>query len=341
MSTNKNPLALIVGCLGQSLSDDERRFFERINPVGLILFTRNCQTPEQVFDLVQDFRKCVHRSNAPVLIDQEGGRVQRLRPPHWRAAPSPARFAELYTNNPDEAREAAYLNALLIARELSELGITVNCAPVLDIPQRDAHEIIGDRAYGNNLQTIVDLGRSVCNGLMAGKVLPVIKHIPGHGRAKADSHEQLPIIESSLRALSKTDFQPFQCLSDIPWAMSAHVVYAALDSQRPATTSDVIINEVIRDRIGFSGVLISDDIGMKALSGSCEDRARRSLRAGCDIVLHCSGKLVEMKSAARGCRPLLSIAMERINTSERLLAKTIEDKTPEELASERLKALLK
>ncbi|MBT6095852.1 MAG: beta-N-acetylhexosaminidase [Rhodospirillaceae bacterium] len=308
--------ALIVGCTGPVLSDDEHSFFRDADPLGFILFQRNCETPDQIRALVTTFRDAVGRSNAPVLIDQEGGRVQRLRPPHWRDAPPAKAFADLYRNAPEIAREGAFLNALLIGRDLADLGITVDCAPVADVPQPDAHDIIGDRAYGLEPTSVAELGRAVCEGLMAAGVLPVIKHMPGHGRAMADSHLELPVVDAPIDQLRTVDFPPFKDLADMPWAMTAHVIYSALDADDAATNSTSVIGDVIRSELGFDGVLVSDDLGMKALEGDFGTRARRALAAGCDVALHCSGDMDEMIAAAAGAGPLTVATEARIERTE-------------------------
>ncbi|MBI2236888.1 MAG: beta-N-acetylhexosaminidase [Magnetospirillum sp.] len=306
------PAAAVFGCTGLALSDDERRFFAAVRPLGFILFARNIDTPEQVRALVTSLRDSIGRADAPVLIDQEGGRVQRLRPPHWRSAPPGAVFAELAGRDAAKAREALYLNFRLIGRELAALGIDVDCAPVLDVPVPGAHDVIGDRAYGRDPARVAELGRVVCEGLLDEAVLPVIKHIPGHGRAMVDSHLSLPVVEASRAELEAEDFPSFRALRDAPWAMTAHVVYTALDDRAPATTSARVIGEIIRGVIGFDGVLVSDDLSMKALGGSFEERTRASLDAGCDLVLHCNGVMAEMLAVAAALRPLSEVARERL-----------------------------
>jgi beta-N-acetylhexosaminidase len=310
------PTALIVGCEGPRLSAEERAFFRDADPLGFILFLRNCEAPDQIHGLVADFCDVVGRADAPVLIDQEGGRVQRLKPPHWRDAPPAKVFADLHAGDPEAAREAAFLNALLIGRDLAALGINVDCAPVLDVPQADAHDIIGDRAHGDTPETVAFLGRAVCEGLLAASVSPVIKHLPGHGRARADSHEELPVVDAPMEDLRAVDFRPFTALSDQPWAMTAHVVYTALDADAPATLSPAVIADVIRGELGFDGVLVSDDLGMKALDGDFATRARRALAAGCDVALHCSGNMDEMIAAANGAGPLTAAAQTRLARAE-------------------------
>ena len=310
------PRAVIFGVSGPDLSDGERRFFADADPLGFILFSRNCVSPDQVRALVSDLRQAVGRAGAPVLIDQEGGRVARLGPPHWRAAPAAARFAEIAGADPSRAAEAARLNARLLAAELADLGIDVDCAPVLDIPQPGAHRIIGDRAFGDTPEQAARLGGATCEGLLAGGVLPVIKHLPGHGRATADSHFDLPVVDAAGEALERVDFAPFRALNAMPWAMTAHVVYTALDPSAPATTSSVVIERVIRGTIGFDGVLISDDLCMKALDGPPGRRAEAALAAGCDIALHCNGVLAEMEAVAAACPPLTPAARARLSRAE-------------------------
>lgn len=314
----KAPRAVILGCSELTLSKSEKEFFAQINPLGFILFARNCKTPDQISALIDDLRQSVGRVDAPVLIDQEGGRVARLKPPHWREAPPGAIFGRLARQDIDQAREAVFLNARLIGRELLALGITVDCAPVLDLPAPDGHEIIGDRALSDDPAIIGELGRAWCDGLLAEGVLPVIKHIPGHGRARADSHLELPVVESPHAVLAETDFVPFAALSDMPWAMTAHILYTDLDGEVPATHSRKIINAVIREEIGFSGVLVSDDIGMQALNGDLRDRAAAALEAGCDLALHCSGEMEEMTSFAASISHLDHAAVERLARAEKL-----------------------
>lgn len=310
------PKAVILGCAGPWLTEDERRFFAEAEPVGFILFARNCETPDQVKALVDDLRACVTRADAPVLIDQEGGRVARLRPPQWRAAPAPAVFGRLAARNPDNAARAAWLNARLLAEELSPLGVTVDCTPLLDVPVPGAHDVIGDRAFGRDPETIVMLGRAVCEGLLAGGVLPVVKHVPGHGRAGVDSHAELPTVEAPQRDLRDQDFRPFAALADAPWAMTAHVVYTALDPERPATTSPTVVGDVIRREIGFDGVLVSDDLSMQALTGSLRDRTEAALAAGCDLALHCNGDSTEMTEVVEGAAELTPAADRRLMRAE-------------------------
>lgn len=301
----------IFGCTGTELAVGEREFFSDIRPWGFILFGRNIVNPGQVRSLVGALREAIGDPSAPVLIDQEGGRVARLNPPHWKERPAALRFAELHDIAPEEAREAAYLNARLMAHELVDVGINVDCVPVLDVPVEGAHDIIGDRAFGNAPSVIIDLGRAVIEGMIEGGVLPVMKHIPGHGRAGADSHLSLPRVSAPADELSATDFVTFRSLNFCPIAMTAHVVYEAIDPQRPATTSPKLIRDVIRGEIGFDGVLMSDDLSMQALSGSLDHRAKASLFAGCDVVLHCNGNIAEMREISIELKPLEDIHLKR------------------------------
>jgi beta-N-acetylhexosaminidase len=289
--------ALIVGVSGLELTREEEAFLSTVNPWGLILFRRNIDTPQQVKALTEAFRQRVGREDAPVLVDQEGGRVQRLGTPHWPAYPKGEAYGRLALRDLAKGREAVRLGARLIAHDLKEVGISVDCLPVLDVPVKGAHDVIGDRAYGIDPELIGLLGRSACEGLLAGGVLPVIKHIPGHGRAGADSHLDLPIVTAS-KARLQQDFLPFKLNADMPLAMTAHVVYTALDREHPATTSRKVIRSTIRKAIGFDGALMSDDVSMQALRGSLASRAEAALKAGCDLVLHCNGKMDEMREVA-------------------------------------------
>jgi len=308
-SSAREPRAAIFGCAGLTLSVAERDFFRAVNPLGFILFQRNCADPDQVRALVASLRACVGTDDAPVLIDQEGGRVARLKPPHWRNYPAAATLAAA-------PREASVLAARLIADDLSMLGITVDCAPVLDLAMAGADPIIGDRTYGATPATVADFGRAACEGLLAGGVLPVIKHIPGHGRATVDSHKALPVVTAAASELVESDFAPFRALHDMPWAMTAHIVYQALDPDHPATLSRRLIDETIRASIGFDGVLISDDLSMAALPGTVAERAKGALEAGCDVVLHCNGDPVEMTAIAGSIGPLTPAAHRRLARGE-------------------------
>ncbi len=303
--------AVIFGCSGIELTAEERAFFQDTDPWGYILFKRNCSSPEQIRALTDSFRDLAGRDNLPILIDQEGGRVARLQSPTWYKAPPAARFGEILADDLGSAEEAIRLNSHLIAHDLIELGITVDCLPVLDVPVEDSHEIIGDRAYGTDPSVVAKLGRAAAMGLLDLGVLPVIKHIPGHGRARSDSHLHLPHVEAGRGELEKTDFVPFAALRDLPLAMTAHVVFDAIDPYRPATMSLTVIEQVIRGHIGFDGLLMSDDLSMKALTGPFEDRVALSLEAGCDVVLHCNGEMGEMRSVASSVSALSGKAQER------------------------------
>lgn len=287
---------VIFGCSGQELTQEEVDFFTDINPFGFILFARNIVNPIQVKKLVNQMRSCSTCKNAPVLIDQEGGRIQRLRPPYWKNYPSAADIAKSHS-----PVVKAFKNTLEMSEELTKLGINVNCTPVLDIPTKDSHDIIGDRAYGNDARTVAIFGRAICDGAKKAGILPIIKHIPGHGRAKSDSHKELPIVNTPRKELEKTDFTAFKNshLNNELFAMTAHVVYSDIDDENPATQSKKVIKEVIRNFIGFNGILMTDDLSMEALQGKFADRTMKSLNAGCDIVLHCNGDMSEMKQIAK------------------------------------------
>ncbi|HWW27378.1 MAG TPA: beta-N-acetylhexosaminidase [Caulobacter sp.] len=304
--------AAILGCAGTTLTADEAAFFRDVKPWGFILFKRNIADPDQVRALTAALRATVGRADAPILIDQEGGRVARLGAPHWKKYPPGRAYGELVANDPLVAREITRLGARLIAHDLTSLGINVDCVPVLDVPDPQGHEIIGDRAYGDTPQQVATLGRAAAEGLLAGGVLPIIKHIPGHGRAMADSHLELPVVKAKLAELDARDFTPFRVLSDMPMAMTAHVVYTAIDRSRPATTSKKAIRKIIRESIGFDGLLMSDDLSMKALSGDFRQRAKDSLAAGCDVVLHCNGDMAEMKAVMSGVGKLSREARRRV-----------------------------
>ncbi|MEA2863542.1 MAG: beta-N-acetylhexosaminidase [Bradyrhizobium sp.] len=309
--------AFITGISGPELSAAEREFIRSQRPWGFILFKRNIATPDQVAGLVSQLRGELGAPEAPVLIDQEGGRVQRLGPPHWPAYPAGAVFGQLYDIDPALGLAAARLSARLIAADLTDLGVTVDCLPLADVPVAGADAVIGDRAYGTVPDHVAAIARAVTEGLEQGGILPVLKHIPGHGRATADSHLRLPVVDISRAELERTDFAAFQPLADLPMAMTAHVVFSALDAAQPATTSATIIAQVIRGVIGFQGLLMSDDVSMNALAGSIAERTRAIFAAGCDMVLHCNGKLDEMSEVARETPELADKALQR---AERALA---------------------
>jgi beta-N-acetylhexosaminidase len=303
--------AFITGISGLELGADERAFIRDERPWGFILFKRNIDTPTQVSSLVRELRDAIGNPDAPVLIDQEGGRVQRLGPPHWPVYPPGAVFGALYDIEPKLGFQAARLSSRLIAADLIESGITVDCLPLADVPVEGGDAVIGNRAYGTNPDKVAAIARAVTDGLVEGGVLPVLKHIPGHGRATADSHFRLPIVDTSRKELETTDFAAFQPLADLPMAMTAHVVFSALDPAQPATTSATIINQVIRGVIGFQGLLMSDDVSMNALAGTIAERTRAIANAGCDMILHCNGKLDEMRDVARETPELTGEALER------------------------------
>jgi beta-N-acetylhexosaminidase len=310
------PMAAIFGCEGTRLSASEKTFFRDCDPAGFILFARNIEAPGQVRALVSELRDSVGREDALVLIDQEGGRVARLKPPHWRVAPPQGIFGKLDSG---VGRRAARLNARILADELMALGINVDCLPLLDLRFPGAHDIIGDRAFGETVETVSRLGRAVCEGLLEGGVLPVIKHIPGHGRAHVDSHLELPRVDAGRGELEETDFAPFRDLADMPLAMTAHIVYDDIDPNRPATTSTTVMNEIVRGFIGYDGLVMTDDLSMKALGGDFVARTADSLAAGCDLVLHCNGDMGEMKQVAGAARPLDADELRRYHRALNML----------------------
>ena len=315
--------AAIYGCSGHRLTEAEKAFFAEVRPWGFIVFRRNVDSPEQMRALTDEMRDCVGDPDAPVLIDQEGGRVQRMGPPHWAKYP-PAEAYLKAANDPLAARELVRLGARLMAHDLKSVGINVDCAPVLDVPVPGAHDIIGDRAWARDPATVAMLGRAAAEGLLAGGVLPVIKHMPGHGRAFADSHHDLPVVHADRATLDGWDFAPFRALSDMPLAMTAHVVFDAIDPKRPATTSRKAL-KLMREGLGFGGLIMTDDLSMKALSGSLRERAEASLKAGCDVVLHCNGDLDEMRAVAEGVGKLKGKAAKR---AEAALARVVRELEP-------------
>jgi beta-N-acetylhexosaminidase len=311
--------AAIYGCSAHRLTANEKAFFADSKPYGFILFARNCDSPDQLRALVDELRALSY-DRAPILIDQEGGRVARLRPPHWRSYRPAGDFARLYLTDPEAAREAVYYNGRLIAEELAALGINVDCVPLLDVPVPGAHDIIGDRAFGDNPDQVADLASVMCKAMIDGGVLPVIKHIPGHGRAMADSHLELPVVDATLEELEAVDVPPFKALSDMPYGMTAHVQYQALDAEQVGTFSRKVI-DYIREVIGFDGLLMSDDLSMKALDGDFASRVVKSMQAGCDLVLHCNGDMNEMKAVASEVPVLSATAMVRHLRAMQLLKK--------------------
>jgi beta-N-acetylhexosaminidase len=303
--------AFITGVSGLELNAEEREFIRSERPWGFILFKRNIEIPSQTALLIRELRDAVGEPAAPVLIDQEGGRVQRFGPPHWPTYPAGAVFGTLYDIDPALGLAAARLSARLIAGDLLETGVTVDCLPLADVPVAGADAVIGNRAYGTEPDKVAAIARAVTEGLEQGGILPVLKHIPGHGRATADTHFKLPVVDTPRAELERTDFAAFQPLADLPMAMTAHVVFSALDSAHPATTSATIIEQVIRGVIGFQGLLMSDDVSMNALAGSIAERTQAIFTAGCDMVLHCNGKLDEMREVAAVTPELSGKALER------------------------------
>lgn len=316
--------ACILGISGPAFTSEERKLFADALPWGLILFARNIETPEQLRALTAEFRSIAGRDDAAVLVDQEGGRVQRLKPPHWQNYPPAGAFADIYRKDKMKGLEAAGLGAALIAADLAEVGINVDCLPVADLRLPEAHDIIGDRAYGKTPDQVAALARATAEALMQSGVLPVLKHIPGHGRAKADSHEELPVVDASVDELSETDFEAFWLLNDLPLGMTAHVVYSQIDADNAATVSPTVIADVVRGHIGFDGLLMSDDLSMKALKGSLRSRAEAAIKAGCDINLHCNGKREEMLEVVAGSPELSGDALDRAGAALGLLKRPLE-----------------
>ncbi|MFD2235893.1 beta-N-acetylhexosaminidase [Aureimonas populi] len=303
--------AWIAGCAGRSLNRDERSFFADERPFGFILFRRNIAEPNQLSDLVAELKDAGGGDLTPVFVDQEGGRIQRLRPPLAPNRPAAEMIGALFRRDEEAGLRAAWLHARLLAADLMEYGINANCVPCLDVPVEGAHSVIGDRAYSSEPQIVAELGRAAAQGTMAGGVLPVMKHIPGHGRGNADSHEELPFVDAARGELEEHDFPPFAALRDLPAAMTAHILFRALDPLWPATLSPAIIEEVVRGTIGFTGLLMTDDISMKALKGDFALRSRQAIEAGCDVVLHCNGDFDEMRRVAAGVPTLEGDAAQR------------------------------
>jgi beta-N-acetylhexosaminidase len=326
--------AAIYGLASERLSADELAFFREADPAGYILFKRNCRDRDQLAALTDELRSINGRANLPILIDQEGGRVARMQPPVWPEFPRAELFAALYRVAPMSAIEAARANAQAIAAVLCEVGVNVDCLPLLDVRQEGAHDIIGDRALGTEPMQVAALGRAVLDGLRAGGVVGVVKHMPGHGRSMCDSHVELPVVDADESAL-ETDMEPFHALRDAPMGMTSHVVYSAWDAERPASQSPFVVEEIIRRRIGFDGFLMSDDIGMEALRGDFADRARLVVEAGCDAVLHCSGDMTEMVAVASAVGAMSATAKERLDRAMASIAETAGGASYEELADKR------
>jgi beta-N-acetylhexosaminidase len=310
LSADAPPKAVVFGCSGISLTDGEKQFFRYANPFGFILFQRNCVSPDQVRSLIKELRHCVGRPDAPILIDQEGGRVARLKPPHWPSFPPAKMFGDLYARSPDLALEAANINSRLIGFELYALGFSVNCAPLADVLCETTDPAIGDRAYSDNPQVVADCARAAAEGLLQYGILPVVKHLPGHGRTPADPHINQAIVHASHEALAQRDFLPFIALKDMPVGMTCHITFTALDNQRPTSLSPVV-HEIIRKEIGFDGFLFSDDLAMKGLRGRLEDLVQLAISAGSDCALHCNGNVNEMATAAACAPPMTEKAIHR------------------------------
>jgi beta-N-acetylhexosaminidase len=320
--------ACILGCAGTELGEAERAFFREVRPWGFILFGRNIATADQTRALIQSLRDATGDPGAPVFLDQEGGRVQRLRPPLARGRRPAALFGALHADRPEAAEEAVRLNHRLIAHELAALGFDADCAPCVDLRAPGAHDVIGDRSFGSDPNVVAALGRAAIDGLLAGGIAPVVKHIPGHGRAGADSHFDLPVVDAPLEVLEQTDFAAFRALADAPMAMTAHVVYADIDPDDCATLSHRVVGTVIRGHIGFDGLLMTDDLSMKALGGAFEARTLGALAAGCDLVLHCNGDMAEMRAIAEVCPPLAGRSAERA-AAARAVARRVQPFDPD------------
>jgi beta-N-acetylhexosaminidase len=316
-----NVKAFISGVAGPRLEAAEAAFFADAQPWGLILFKRNCREPAEIRDLVAGFRAAVGRPDAPVLIDQEGGRVQRLQPPNWPSYPPGRTIGLVAEQDEGQGRRAAWLQGRLIGADLAALGINIDCLPVLDVIIQGVTDAIGNRSFGGNPGMVATLGRAMADGLMAAGVLPVMKHVPGHGRAVVDSHHLLPVVDTDLETLIATDFAPFAALADLPIGMTSHVVYRSIDPESPATTSRIVIRDIIRGRINFRGLLLSDDVSMNALSGDYGERARAIRDAGCDLVLHCNGRTEEMRAIADATATLAGESGERAARALALIRK--------------------
>ncbi|GAB3131343.1 beta-N-acetylhexosaminidase [Novispirillum itersonii subsp. nipponicum] len=295
---------MVYGCAGPRLSVEEKRFFRDADPFGFILFARNVEDKDQLRRLTDDLRDSVGRADAPVLIDQEGGRVRRMRPPVWAEYPSMRPFGDLWRRDPAEAARLLRLNTLLLDADLRAVGISVNCTPVLDVPVEGAHDVIGNRAFSTDPACVAALGRVAYDACLEGQILPVIKHLPGHGRSHVDSHHTLPVVDTPLPELRGSDFLPFRDLKDAVFGMTAHIVFPSIDGDIPATQSATVIRDIIRGELGFTGILMTDDLSMKALKGDFTSRARIALDAGCDLVLHCNGDMAEMTAVAEGMRAM-------------------------------------
>lgn len=334
----KRSISALFGCSGTVLTDWERDFFRDVRPWGLIIFGRNIETPEQLRHLTDSFRNAADDPDAMVFVDQEGGLVARLRGPHFRHPPAPRRFAEHYKHDPEVACEAAWLNAQLMAQEMRKVGINANFAPMIDVVRPSAHEFLQERALGDHADAVIDLGKATALGLRDGGVAPVIKHAPGHGLAQADSHLEQPCVQCTLDDLECTDFLPFISLKKEAMLMTAHVVYDAIDPDRPGTTSKIVVTDLIRQRWGYDGLIITDDLNMKALDGSLEERSKEALDAGCDILCHCNGDSNDMEAVARAAVPLDEATKTRADRA-RMIAHAVPKPFDTDEAIARLKAL--
>lgn len=334
----QNPLPVIFGCSRPALTPLERQFFKAANPFGFILFKRNCENPDQVRYLIRELRQAVGREDVPILIDQEGGRVARLQPPHWPKHPPAQVFGAMYEKDADWGTEAMQLYARIVANELWQLGIQVNCAPVLDLLIAGASSAIGDRAISRKPAVVAALARVWAETFLTNGVLPVIKHLPGHGRMEKDPHNLLPTIDASLAELESEDFVPFDLLKDLPIGMNSHAIFSAIDPDLPASLSPAVY-EIIRSKLGFDGLLLSDDITMKALEGAPQDLTTRILEAGADIILHCNGNLPEMEAIAAVLEPTNNESWARWNYANNMLGRPDPGYTPQR-DSARLDVLL-
>lgn len=323
------PRAVIVGLSGTALTSDEAAFLARTEPCGVIVFARNIASPDQLRTLLDDCRNATGGAELLTLVDQEGGRVRRLRPPAFRDLPAAGRFAELYERAPDNACEAARAIGELTAADLRAVGLDTNCVPCADVPVEGADAVIGDRAYGHEPEQVARLALAVAEGHLAGGVLPVVKHIPGHGRADADSHLALPVVRASEAALDATDFAAFRALAHLPAAMTAHVVYTAIDPGLPASTSPRVLDRIVRGAIGFDGLLMCDDLSMKALSGTLGERAAAVIAAGCDVALHCNGNLAEMEEIAAAVPHMEGAPLDRFSRCTAVTSAAMEAIVPD------------
>lgn len=314
---SSTPKAVIFGCAGTSLTQEEREFFEAHQPLGFILFSRNIENPEQLKSLITELKSTVSHKKPPILIDQEGGRVARLKPPHWKTFPAANTFGKMAENDLSNAKLETYKNFSDIAHDLKALGVTVNCAPLLDLQVEEADKIIGDRSFSEDPKITGTLGLEVMQAFHDHGITSIIKHIPTHGPADCDSHLELPRVTLTHEEL-KPHFEPFKMCQTAPWAMTAHIIYDAFDSENPATQSPRVIQDLIRGEIGFQGILVSDDIGMKALSGTFKERAQKALHAGCDVILHCSGDMIEMQDTIEGVAGLTPHALTKLEATHGL-----------------------